>query len=88
MRDADLACFNNSNCLDRFFWIRNGLCDVPVKGQSSNQVWICSGLFGPKGFKLPSEGKFFSKEKALIRFELSWNFWPKMVQVAPIKEKV
>ena len=55
--DADLACCNNVNCLDRFFWIRNGLCGVPVKGQSFNQVWTCLGLFGPKEFKLPSERK-------------------------------
>ena len=39
MGDADLVCHNNVNCLDRFFWIRDGLCDVPIKGQSFNQVW-------------------------------------------------
>ena len=47
--DADLTCCNNVNCLDRFFWIRDGSCDVPVR------VLIrfgLSGLFGPKGFKL------------------------------------
>ena len=66
--DADLICCNKVNCLDRFFWIKNGLCDVPVKGQNSNQVWTCLGPFGPKGFRLPSEGKFLSKERVLIKF--------------------
>ena len=63
----------NVNCLDRFFWIRDGLCDVPVKGQSFNQIWICLGLFGPKGFKLP-------QSKSMSQIELSWGngksgFW-------------
>ena len=75
------------NCLDRFFWIRDGFCDVPVKGQSFNQVWTCLVFLTRKGSGCPNEGKFLSKEKALVRFGLSWHFWPKMVQVAPIKGK-
>ena len=51
--DADLACCNNVNCLDRFFWIKDGSCDVSVKRQSFNQVWTCLGLFGPKWLRLP-----------------------------------
>ena len=76
------------NCLDRFFWIRDGLCGVPVKGQSFNQVWTCLVLLARKGSGSPNEGKFLSKEKTLVRFGLSWNSWSKMVQVAPVKEKV
>ena len=59
VEDVDLAFCNNVNCLDRFFWIRDGSCGVPVKGQSFNQIWTCLGLF-----------------------------WPKVVHVAPVKEKV
>ena len=65
--DVDLAFCNNVNCLDRFFWIRDGLCGVPVKGQSFNQVWTVLGLFGLKGFRLPQwrevlvKGKGFSQ---------------------------
>ena len=83
-----MICYNNVNCLDRFFWIKDGSCGVPVKGQSFNQIWTCLGLLAQKGSGCPNEGKFLSKERALIRFGLSWNFWPKMVQVASIKEKV
>ena len=49
--DSDLAFCNNVNCLDRFFWIRDGSCGVPVKGQSFNQVWTVLGFFGPKRFR-------------------------------------
>ena len=76
------------NCLDRFFWIRDGLCDVPVKGQSSNQIWTCLVFLARKDSGSPNERKFLSKEKTLVRFGLSWNSWSKMVQVAPVKEKV
>ena len=38
-----------------------------------------------KGSGCSSEGKFLSKEKVLVRFGLSWNFWSKMVQMAPVK---
>ena len=55
--DADLVCRNNVNCLDRFFWIKDGSCGIPIKGQSFNHIWTCLGLFGPKWFILPSEGK-------------------------------
>ena len=62
--DADLAFCNNVNCLDRFFWIRDGSCGVPVKGQSFNQIWTCLGLFGPKRVQVvPVKGK---------RYDLDW----------------
>ena len=73
----------NVNCLDRFFWIRNGLCDVLVKGQSFNQVWTCLVFLARKGSSCPNEGKFLSKERALVRFGLSWNFWPKSGSSCP-----
>ena len=38
--DANLACCNNVNCLNRFLWIRDGSCDVPVKGLDFNQVGL------------------------------------------------
>ena len=85
--DADLAFCNNVNCFDRFLWIKDGSCGIPVKGQSFNQVWTCLVFLARKGSSYPNEGKFLSKEKALVRFGLSWNFWSKMVQVAPVKEK-
>ena len=64
--DNDLIYCNNVNCLDGFFWIRDVSCGIPVKGQSFNQVWICSGLFGLKGFRFPQW-----KEKMWVK--LDWH---------------
>ena len=40
-----------------------------------------------KGLGCPNEGKFMSRERALVIFGLSWNSWSKVVQIAPVKEK-
>ena len=38
--DADLMCCNNTNSLDRLFWIRDVSCGIPVKGKGFNQVGL------------------------------------------------
>ena len=94
--------FRNPNCKGTLTWYvatkwtvltgSFGSEMVYVMFLSKDRVLVRFGLvlvfLAWKGSGCPNEGKFLSKEKALVRFGLSWHFWPKMVQVAPIKEKV
>ena len=55
--DADLMCCNNTNSLDRLFWIRDVSCGIPVKGKGFSQIWIILGLLAQNGSGCPGQRK-------------------------------